>query len=46
MSGEQKEAPPEMEERMAEMQSLAVGPPSFLDLRDPWLDWPHSAGAR
>ena len=39
-AGEQKEAPPEMEERMAEMQSLAVGPPSFLDLRDPWLDSP------
>ena len=29
-----------MEERMAEMQSLAVGPPTFLDLRDPWLDSP------
>ena len=39
-AGEQKEAPPEMEARMNEMQSLAVGPPSFLDLRDPWLHSP------
>ena len=39
-AGEAKEAPPEMEERMAEMQSLAVGPPTFLDLRDPWLHSP------
>ena len=40
-AGEQKEAPPEMEERMNQMQSLAVGgPPSFFDLRDPWLHSP------
>ena len=40
-AGEQKEAPPELEARMAEMRSLAVGPPSFHDLHDPWL---HSPG--
>lgn len=39
-AGEQKEAPPEMEERMDEMQSMEVGPPTFLDLRDPWLNSP------
>jgi hypothetical protein len=39
-AGEQKEAPPELAERMAEMQSLAVGPPSFYDLRDPWMHTP------
>ena len=39
-AAEAKEAPPEMAERMAEMQSLAVGPPTFLDLRDPWLHSP------
>lgn len=40
-AGEQKEMPPEQEALMAEMQSLAVGPPTFHDLRDPWL---HSPG--
>lgn len=40
-AGEQKEAPPELEARMAEMRSLAVGLPSFHDLHDPWL---HSPG--
>jgi len=39
-AGEAKEAPPEMEARMTEMQSLAVGEPTFLDLRDPWLESP------
>ena len=38
--GEQKEAPPELAERMADMDSLAVGPPTFYDLRDPWLHAP------
>ena len=36
-ANEQKEAPPELDERMNEMQALNVGPPTFLDLRDPWL---------
>lgn len=39
-AGEQKEPPPEMAQRMAELQSLSVGPPTFLDLRDPWLHSP------
>jgi hypothetical protein len=39
-AGEQKDPPPEMQQRMDEMQSLAGGPPTFYDLRDPWLDSP------
>ncbi len=38
--GEQKEPPPEMQEVMKEMDSLTVGEPVFLDLRDPWLHAP------
>jgi hypothetical protein len=40
-AGEAKEPPPEAQARMEEMQSLAGGPLTFLDLRDPWL---HSPG--
>ncbi|GAB3258509.1 hypothetical protein [Nocardioides dilutus] len=39
-AGEQKEPPPEMAQRMAELQELSVGPPTFHDLRDPWLHSP------
>ena len=38
--GEKKEMPQEMGAAMAEMQSLAVGEPEFLDLKTPWLDSP------
>ena len=38
--GEQKEPPPEMQEVMKEMDSLNVGEPVYLDLRDPWLHAP------
>jgi hypothetical protein len=41
--GERKEMPPEMLKTMEEMQSLSVGQPEFLDLKDPWLDSPKSA---
>ncbi len=35
--GEQKTAPPETAAIMEEINSLAVGEPTFIDLRDPWL---------
>jgi hypothetical protein len=35
--GEKKEAPPEVQQRMEELNSLAMGEPTFLDLKDPWL---------
>ena len=38
--GEQKETPPELAKVMEEMNALSVGEPTFLDLRDPWLDAP------
>ena len=38
--GERKEVPPEMAKAMHELQSLAIGQPEFLDLRNPWLDSP------
>jgi hypothetical protein len=38
--GEQKEPPPEMQEMMKEMDSLSIGEPTFLDLKDPWLHAP------
>ena len=38
--GEQKEPPPEMQQMMKEMDSLSIGEPVFLDLKDPWLDAP------
>ena len=38
--GEQKEPPPELQKVMAEVESLAVGEPTFLDLREPWLHAP------
>ena len=38
--GEQKEPPPEMQQMMKEMESLTIGEPVFLDLKDPWMDAP------
>lgn len=38
--GERKEPPAEMQQVMKEMESLAVGEQTFLDLRDPWLSAP------
>jgi hypothetical protein len=35
--GEQKEVPAELQEQMDEMNSLAAGPPTFWDLKHPWL---------
>jgi hypothetical protein len=35
--GEQKEPPPELAAHMEELNSLSVGEPTFIDLRDPWL---------
>jgi hypothetical protein len=32
--------PPEAEKRMSELQELSPGPPSFIDLTDPWMDAP------
>ena len=39
--GERKQPPPELAARMEQMQSLAVGRPSFYDLRDPWMHSPR-----
>lgn len=39
--GERKEAPPELQEMMKEMDSLSVGEQVFFDLKDPWLDAPR-----
>lgn len=38
--GEQKEPPAELQATMEEMNSLNVGEPRYLDLKDPWLDGP------
>ena len=38
--GEQKEAPPELQAMMEELNSLSIGEPAFLDLKDPWLHAP------
>lgn len=35
--GEQKQAPPEIQAAMDEMQSLSIGEPRFFDLKRPWL---------
>jgi hypothetical protein len=39
--GEQKEPSPEMQKVMEEMDSLTIGEPVFLDLKDPWLHAPR-----
>ena len=38
--GERKEPPPEMQQVMKEMESLAIGEQVFFDLKDPWLSAP------
>ena len=38
--GEKKEMPPEMEKLMGEMMQISDGEPTYLDLRQPWLDSP------
>ena len=38
--GEQKEPPEEIRAAMEEMNTLSVGEPTFLDLKDPWLHGP------
>ncbi|MGH3471157.1 MAG: hypothetical protein ACRDPG_03800 [Nocardioidaceae bacterium] len=38
--GERKEPPREMQEMMKEMDALAIGEPTFFDLKDPWLNAP------
>jgi hypothetical protein len=38
--GEKKEPPPEFEAMMKEMNSLNIGEPTYLDLKDPWLNAP------
>ena len=35
--GEKKEPPEEIEEMMKEMDTLSVGEPVYLDIREPWL---------
>lgn len=35
--GERKEPPPELKAQMDELNALAIGPPEFFDLKDPWL---------
>lgn len=38
--GEKKEPPPELQPVMEELNSLGVGEPTYIDLKDPWLDSP------
>lgn len=38
--GEQKEPPAELRERLQELETLAVGETTYLDLEDPWLHAP------
>ncbi|GAB2680979.1 hypothetical protein [Kribbella swartbergensis] len=40
--GEQKQAPPEIQAQMEELQSLATGEPEYFDLKQPWLYSPSS----
>jgi hypothetical protein len=35
--GEKKEVPPELQAQMDEMNALAGGPPTYFDLKQPWL---------
>jgi hypothetical protein len=39
--GERKEVPAELKPLMTEMESLEVGKPEFLDIKDPWTYSPH-----
>jgi hypothetical protein len=38
--GERKQPPPELKADMDELNSLAIGPLEFFDLREPWLHSP------
>jgi hypothetical protein len=38
--GEAKEPPPAIKAQMDEMNSLMLGPPEFLDLKNPWMSSP------
>lgn len=38
--GESQDFPPEAKAALEEMLSLAVGPPEYLDIRDPWINSP------
>jgi hypothetical protein len=40
-AGEQSEQTPEAQARGAEMASVFTGPPTFFDLRQPWLSSPR-----
>jgi hypothetical protein len=40
--GEQKQPPPELQAQMDEMNALMTGPPTFFDLKQPWLYSPTS----
>ena len=40
--GEQKEPPPDLKAQMDEMNALMTGPPTFFDLKQPWLYSPTS----
>ncbi|HVK20552.1 MAG TPA: hypothetical protein VM677_04250 [Actinokineospora sp.] len=39
--GEQKEPPAELKAQMDQMQAMAAEPPTFLDLRNPWMYGPR-----
>ena len=39
--GEKKELPQEMQDQMAELNSLADGEPEFIDITDPWYSSPR-----
>lgn len=39
--GERKEIPPKLQAQMDEMNALAAGPPTFFDLKQPWLYSPR-----
>jgi hypothetical protein len=39
--GEKKEPPPELQAQMEEMNKLTAGPPTFFDLKHPWLYSPR-----
>lgn len=43
--GEKKEPPEELKAQMTEMNALMVGPPEFIDLKQPWFFSPHERGA-
>ena len=37
---EQKDTPAELQSMMGELDGLSVGEPTFIDLKDPWLNAP------